>query len=730
MSRQLYKRIAPHLQRVSYDNGVTSNNIQDFFKLNQANEELGNDLKLFYCPEVTGNKIRTSSGYNYVSKGYSANNIASEFGKNLISNGDFSNSLNSWNYQNYQSSSISVENNKCRFIYNSVDSFYHNIDQTITPSLKMDGFYMIELNIEELVTGRLKVQSKYGSIYPSYIIDRVGVHKFIIQVDSSNFQIARYSSNESVNALIDNIRMYEVVQNDLYQTVDTNQPILDKITPIEKYSVKNGSGSTRFLRHPTIELNQLSNWTIELVFNNHSLGNNEGPIGHDSNNSGLAFNYNGIYGVLLWGVPSGSNRALFYNMSKHCGKTTVLHIVNSDNVVKLFINGVFIGQTNSIGLVLNRIFTSRYNNVYSYSSLYSLAYIYKKLSNTDISNRASILKSIFPEVPSVIIGGKEWSVRNFESTITPQSNIIPEIQNSNNVEMITNIADREFSSDTGFWNKGAGISISDGVCHFVSSEANIGISKTLLVINKWYKITFTISNYVSGSLRAVSGNFLYGTYSSNGTYNIYAMAGSTSFALWGVSTVNTLDIDNVSVKEISWSSSQELYDGIYSQTSGTIEQKTYEAVKAAAMWCNWNNDAAFGVIYGKLYNWFAVKLLQMDIDYYNAANPSTPWGWRVPTSVDYNFLITNLGGSSIAGGKMKLVDSTFWGGSNIGATNESGFSSIMSNYRLETGGFSGGNCSLWDLDSIRWALSPGGIDISIAGVNKSSGRSVRLIRTN
>ena len=35
---------------------------------------------------------------------------------------------------------------------------------------------------------------------------------------------------------------------------------------------------------------------------------------------------------------------------------------------------------------------------------------------------------------------------------------------------------------------------------------------------------------------------------------------------------------------------------------------------------------ALGAIYGKLYNWYAVKLLQMDIDYYNAANPTAPWG--------------------------------------------------------------------------------------------------------
>ena len=41
----------------------------------------------------------------------------------------------------------------------------------------------------------------------------------------------------------------------------------------------------------------------------------------------------------------------------------------------------------------------------------------------------------------------------------PLRNVIPEMQAATNVDKITNVADREFSSDTGFWLKAVGQSI-------------------------------------------------------------------------------------------------------------------------------------------------------------------------------------------------------------------------------------------------------------------------------
>ena len=68
---KLYKRVAPHLQRVAYDSGVAPNNIQDLLLLQRNNEELKDYIKVAFCPELYGNKIRTSGINNFITKGYS-----------------------------------------------------------------------------------------------------------------------------------------------------------------------------------------------------------------------------------------------------------------------------------------------------------------------------------------------------------------------------------------------------------------------------------------------------------------------------------------------------------------------------------------------------------------------------------------------------------------------------------------------------------------------------------
>ena len=83
MSRKLYKRVAPHNQRVTADGGVATNNMSDLLLLQRSNEELKDYLKVAFCPELYGNKIRTSGINNFITKGYSANSIERELGEEL-----------------------------------------------------------------------------------------------------------------------------------------------------------------------------------------------------------------------------------------------------------------------------------------------------------------------------------------------------------------------------------------------------------------------------------------------------------------------------------------------------------------------------------------------------------------------------------------------------------------------------------------------------------------------
>jgi len=82
-------------------------------------------------------------------------------------------------------------------------------------------------------------------------------------------------------------------------------------------------------------------------------------------------------------------------------------------------------------------------------------------------------------------------------------------------------------------------------------------------------------------------------------------------------------------------------------------------------------------IYGALYNWRATQ----------ESDSLCPTGWHVPTDAELTTLITELGGESVAGGKMKSVGTAYWNSPNTGATNESGFSVLPGGYRYSDGSF-------------------------------------------
>lgn len=86
---------------------------------------------------------------------------------------------------------------------------------------------------------------------------------------------------------------------------------------------------------------------------------------------------------------------------------------------------------------------------------------------------------------------------------------------------------------------------------------------------------------------------------------------------------------------------------------------------------------SYYVKYGLLYNWYAAT------DARNIANT----GWHVPDNTnDFDPLIAYLGGTSVAGGKLKETGWSLWNYPNTGATNAVGFNSRPSGSRQHTTG--------------------------------------------
>lgn len=185
-----------------------------------------------------------------------------------------------------------------------------------------------------------------------------------------------------------------------------------------------------------------------------------------------------------------------------------------------------------------------------------------------------------------------------------------------------------------------------------------------------------------------------------------------------------------------WTSSAALYSDAYTAATGTEAEKVYAGLKASAMWCHYNNDPAVGATYGKLYNWYAAKLLQTDIDAYNADNPTTPWGWKVPTDADWTTLSTYLGGEEVAGGKMKTTGTFNWIAPNEGATNESGFSGLPGGNSSRFGFGDVGYVGHWwssteYSSSYAWSrtLYHDGTNVGQSYDSKRNGFSLRLLKS-
>jgi uncharacterized protein (TIGR02145 family) len=106
-------------------------------------------------------------------------------------------------------------------------------------------------------------------------------------------------------------------------------------------------------------------------------------------------------------------------------------------------------------------------------------------------------------------------------------------------------------------------------------------------------------------------------------------------------------------------------------------------------YCFYDNVELNKNIYGNLYNWYTVNTMKL-----------CPSGWHVPSDDEWTILQTYLGGSLVAGEKMKVSENTNADNNNTG--NESGFTALPGGYRGEYGVyFNGGESSVfWTSNSV------------------------------
>jgi len=127
-------------------------------------------------------------------------------------------------------------------------------------------------------------------------------------------------------------------------------------------------------------------------------------------------------------------------------------------------------------------------------------------------------------------------------------------------------------------------------------------------------------------------------------------------------------------------------------TQWAIATAGARAVYPHTEFTGFSSTAAVLAAYGALYNWHAVA----------DSRGLCPPGWHVPATSEWDALVDHLGGTTLAGGKLKSprtapIAHPRWDSPNTGATNSSGFTALPAGARSIDGSYAliGGGALWW-----------------------------------
>jgi uncharacterized protein (TIGR02145 family) len=199
---------------------------------------------------------------------------------------------------------------------------------------------------------------------------------------------------------------------------------------------------------------------------------------------------------------------------------------------------------------------------------------------------------------------------------------------------------------------------------------------------------------------------------------------------------NITDVENNTYKTVYIGTQQWMGENLkvskYSDgtTIPNFTENTQWENSTTGAWAYYNNDVANNAKYGKLYNWSAASSIT------NGNKNVCPTGWHVPTDDEWTVLMDYLGGSSVAGGKLKEAGTSSWNSPNTDATNTSLFTGLPGGHRLYFGDyFNFGGYSYWWSTTENFSGNAWGRRLEVESGNtnrdygnKRDGYSVRCLR--
>jgi len=234
--------------------------------------------------------------------------------------------------------------------------------------------------------------------------------------------------------------------------------------------------------------------------------------------------------------------------------------------------------------------------------------------------------------------------------------------------IVTDIAETTATSGGNISFDGGTPITARGVCWSTSTNPTILNSKTVNGVDTGTFIS-NITNLRASTIyyvRSYATNKVGTNYGNQVSFKFQLTVNDIDGNIYSVVTIGTQRwmVENLKTTKYNDGASIPLiydsYSWIYASTAG---------------YCWLNNNSNTKNSNGAIYNFYAASNGKL-----------APIGWHVATQVDYNTLVTYLGGYQIAGSKLKETGNSNWFNLNSDATNSSGFTAIPSGYRTITNG--------------------------------------------
>ena len=500
--------------------------------------------------------------------------------------------------------------------------------------------------------------------------------------------------------------------NDAVQTIELSQPYESwNIAPNEVASLNNPNGDSRYMTHPAISILSSTAWSLVFVLNWNGSENVHAAIfGKQSDTESIISLRDGSTNRLKLINDSAGSGTGAQDISGIIGKHTVIQLdANRAGSLDVSLNGSLL-ETISVAtdIEVSAIFKAMATAGSEYHGRLSYAHLITQNLTALAATYAAFLRTLIPEIESVQIGSQEWATSNLDIAATPEGNVINKVELAVDTEKTTVADDRDFSSDTGFWTKGANITIpGDGLCHYNAVAAGQYLRRSTLLssIGSWHKVGYEIKNHVSGTFKAIVGGVSSSISGGDGVFVGYIKSINTDSRYENLDANGVYDLDNVSVEEVGWAGLGDLYTWLVDPAGGNYS--VADALKEAAGWCYFDNDPAIGAIYGKLYNWFAVSLINTDMG-------TAAYGWHTLNDAESVILDTTVSSDSDT---LKENSDKYWNTPNMG-NNSTGLTLLPAGYRDVDGAF-------YDLTNLMMLWSS---DDSITTPEKVIGMSIRIVK--